>query len=295
MTTSSDQKKTIGWIGTGVMGASMAGHLQQAGHPLHVYTRSPDRARELIEQGAAWHDSPASLAAEVDILCLMVGTPDDLREVVLSDPGALSTFRGSLMIDFTTSSPQLAEEMAAAVKACGALALDAPVSGGDIGARNATLSIMVGGSPAAFESAKAILDCVGTTVVHQGPPGAGQHTKMVNQITVASSMIGICEALLYTRASGLDPETVLQSVGGGAASSWALINLWPRMLAEDYAPGFFVEHFIKDLGIALGECQRMGIELPGLALAHNLYRKLAESGHRRSGTQALILALDAIK
>lgn len=294
MSTPPDQKKTIGWIGTGVMGASMAGHLQQAGHPLHVTTRTPDRARKLIEQGAAWHDSPASLAAEVDVLCLMVGTPDDLREVVLSDQGALTTFRGSLMIDFTTSSPQLAEEMAEAVKACGALALDAPVSGGDIGARNATLSIMVGGSTAAFDAARPMLDCVGKTVVHQGPPGAGQHTKMVNQITVASSMIGICEALLYTRASGLDPEMVLQSVGGGAASSWALINLWPRMLAEDYAPGFFVEHFIKDLGIALGECQRMGIELPGLALAHDLYNKLAELGHRRSGTQALILALDSI-
>jgi 3-hydroxyisobutyrate dehydrogenase len=287
--------KVIGWIGTGVMGAPMAGHLLQAGYSLRVFTRNPEKASALLAQGAFWCDSPAKAAESADVVGVIVGFPEDVEEVFLGESGILSTARpGALLIDFTTSSPALARRVAEAAEAKGACALDAPVSGGDVGARNASLSIMVGGDVTGFKEALPLLECLGKTLVHQGPPGSGQHTKMVNQIIIASTMISLCEALLYARRSGLDPEVVLQSISSGAAASWGLSNLVPRMLRQDYAPGFFVEHFVKDMGIALAESRAMGLHLPGLELAEQLYRNLVELGHAKSGTQALILALEAM-
>ena len=283
----------IGWIGTGVMGAPMAGHLLAAGHQITVYSRTRTRAESLIEAGAAWADTPREAATGCDAVFCMVGFPSDVREVILSEQGALAgMIPGSLLIDFTTSSPALAEEIAETAAAQGVEALDAPVSGGDVGARNAGLSIMVGGSRAAFDRALPLLKALGKTVVHQGRAGSGQHTKMVNQTIIAGTMIGICEALVYAKRSGLDPEQVLKSVGGGAAQSWSLLNLWPRILQDDFDPGFFIEHFVKDMGIALQESQRMGLTLPGLELVHGIYQRLVDSGSGRLGTQALIQALE---
>jgi len=283
----------ITWIGTGVMGGPMAGHLLAAGHSLTIYTRTKTKAEALLNAGATWADSPAAAARNADVVCTMLGYPDDVRTTVLGDAGVLSAMQpNALLIDFTTSSPSLAVEIHEAAAARNIQSLDAPVSGGDIGARNATLSIMVGGAPDAFERARPIFDTLGKTVVHQGPAGCGQHTKMVNQTLIAAGMIAVCEGLLYARAVGLDPETVLKSVGGGAAASWSLTNYYPRMLKEDFAPGFYVEHFIKDMRLALDEARRCGLQLPGLAMAEQMYRKLAEMGHARAGTQALIKVLE---
>jgi 3-hydroxyisobutyrate dehydrogenase len=286
--------KVIGWIGTGVMGAPMVGHLLAAGHMVRVYTRTPAKAEALLAQGAVWCDSPAMAAEGADVIGVIVGFPADVEDVFLGSQGVLSTARaGAVLIDFTTSSPELARRIAAAAAAKGVHALDAPVSGGDIGAQNASLSIMVGGDAEAFTEALSVLECLGKTVVHQGPAGSGQHTKMVNQIVIASTMVSLCEALVYAKRSGLDPSVVLQSIRDGAAASWSMSNLVPRMLMEDYAPGFYIEHFVKDMGIALAECKAMGIELPGLALAERLYQQVIAMGHAKSGTQALILAVEA--
>jgi 3-hydroxyisobutyrate dehydrogenase len=282
----------VAWIGTGVMGASMAGHLLDAGHDVVVTTRTRTRAEPLLARGATWADDPATAAEGADVVATMVGLPADVREVVLGSRGALAAMApGSLLIDFTTSDPLLAGEIAARADALGVDALDAPVSGGDVGARAGTLSIMVGGEAGAFERARPLLDLVGATVVHQGPPGAGQHTKLVNQILIAGTMAGMCEALLYSAEAGLDPSTVLSSVGGGAAASWSLANLAPRILTGDLAPGFMVDHFVKDLGLALEHATAMGLDLPSLALAHDLYAALAADGHGRDGTQALVVEL----
>ncbi len=282
----------IGWIGTGVMGASMAGHLQKAGYALSVHNRTKAKADALLEGGARWADSPADAAADADVIFMIVGYPADVEAVALGDDGILgSAPAGSIVVDCTTSSPALAEKIAAAGKEKDIAVLDAPVSGGDVGAKNAALSFMVGGDTTAFEHVKPLLELMGKTVVLQGGPGAGQHTKMVNQTLIASGMIGVCEALLYAEKSGLDPLTVLQSVGGGAAASWSLTNLWPRMIDDDFEPGFFVEHFIKDMGIALDEARRMNLKLPGLELAFELYQKTQQLGFGRKGTQALLLAL----
>ena len=284
----------VAWIGTGVMGAPMARHLLEAGHKVRVYTRSREKARELEVAGATWADTPGDAARGAEVACTMVGFPRDVEEVVLGDGGVLEALgEGALLIDFTTSSPALAARIAAAAAERGVGALDAPVSGGDVGARNATLSIMVGGGEADFARARPLLKKLGRTVVHQGPPGSGQHTKMVNQVLVATNMIGVCEALLYAQRAGLDPAVVLESVSGGAAASWALSNLAPRILKGDLEPGFYVEHFIKDMGIALEESRRMGLQLPGLELAYGLYNRLAAMGGARQGTQALIRALEA--
>jgi 3-hydroxyisobutyrate dehydrogenase len=222
----------------------------------------------------------------------MVGFPADVREVVLGPDGVLSAARpGSVVVDMTTSEPSLAVEIFEAGRARDVATLDAPVSGGDVGARNAALSIMVGGDEATVERVRPLLELMGTTIVHQGPAGAGQHTKMVNQTLIATGMIGVCEALLYAFKTGLDPERVLASVGGGAAGSWSLTNYAPRMLKGDFAPGFYVEHFLKDMEIALAEARRMNLALPGLALAHELYLALRAQGGGRNGTQSLILAL----
>ncbi len=294
----------IGWIGTGVMGRSMAGHLLAAGHSLTVYNRSASKAEALKQRGATVVDSPAAVAEASDIVFTMVGYPADVRQVILGDAtyaGLLQGFRHRaaaaaneslrLVIDMTTSMPSLAVEIHDELKRHGIDSLDAPVSGGDIGAQNATLSIMVGGSQAAFERALPLFQTIGKTIVYQGPAGSGQHTKMVNQTLVASSMIGVCEALLYAEAAGLDATRMLQSVSSGAASSWALVNLAPRIIAGDYEPGFYVEHFIKDMRIALDEAARMKISLPGLSLVNQLYNAVAAQGHERSGTQALSIAL----
>jgi 3-hydroxyisobutyrate dehydrogenase len=282
----------IGWIGLGVMGRSMAGHLLDAGHELLVHTRTPATADGLVARGATWCDSPANAAGGADVVATMVGYPADVRDVVLGPAGALAAMSsGALLVDFTTSEPTLAAEIATLAGERGIDALDAPVSGGDVGARNATLSIMVGGTPDAFARARPLLETLGSTIVHQGPAGAGQHTKMVNQILIAGTMMGLCEALLYARSTSLDPDVVLASVGGGAAASWSLANLAPRVLAGDLDPGFYVEHFVKDLGIALEEATRRDLDLPSLALARRLYTALAEHGGARRGTQALIVEL----
>jgi 3-hydroxyisobutyrate dehydrogenase len=282
----------VGWIGLGVMGASMCGHLREAGYAVTVTTRTRAKAEPLLARGAEWAASPRALAEKSDVVFSMVGFPRDVREVVLGELGALAGMRaGGVLVDMTTSEPALAVEIAAAARGRGVHALDAPVSGGDVGAREARLSIMVGGDAAALDAVQPCLERMGRTIVHQGGPGTGQHTKLVNQTLIAGNMVGVCEALLYAHRAGLDAETVLRSVSSGAAGSWSLSNLAPRILAGDFAPGFFVEHFVKDMGIALAEAERMGIALPGLALARQLYVSLAGRGHGRSGTQALQLAL----
>jgi len=283
---------TIGWIGTGVMGRPMAHHLIEAGHRLTIFTRTKSKAKQLLEAGAEWANSPQEAAKDKDFVCTMVGYPQDLQEVVFGKEGVINTIKaGSIFIDFTTSKPTLAVEIANALKERGVLSLDAPVSGGDVGARNATLSIMVGGEKEAFIAARPILERLGKTVILQGGPGAGQHTKMCNQIQIAGTMIGMVEALIYGVKAGLDLETMLKSISGGAAGCWSLDNLAPRILKGDMEPGFFVDHFVKDMGIALEEAKRMQLSLPGLALVHQLYISVQALGAGRKGTQALYLAL----
>ena len=282
----------VGWIGTGVMGRSMCGHLLEAGCAVTVSTRTRSRAEPLLEQGAGWAETPAAVAAASGVVFSIVGYPADVREVILGAEGVLAGSReGMTVVDMTTSEPSLAAEIHAAATAKGVAAVDAPVSGGDVGARNATLSIMVGGDAEAVERVRPLLEVLGKTIVHQGGPGAGQHTKMVNQILIATGMIGVCEALLYGFRAGLDLETVLESVAGGAAGSWSLSNYGPRMLAGNFDPGFMVEHFVKDMGIALAEARRLNLALPGLALAEQLYVALQAQGHGRKGTHSLLLAL----
>ena len=285
-------KTRIGWIGTGVMGSSMVGHLMAAGYAATVYNRSKARADPLVARGANWADSPKSLAEQSDIIFSIVGFPADVRDVLLGPNGALAGAKsGAVLVDMTTSEPSLAVEIYEAAKKKGVHSVDAPVSGGDIGAKNATLSIMIGGDKAVVDALQPVFAVMGKTIVHQGGPGAGQHTKMANQILIATGMIGVCEALLYGYKAGLDLPTVLQSVGPGAAGSWSLSNLGPRMMNNNFDPGFFVEHFIKDMGIALAEAKKMGLSLPGLALAEQLYLSVKAKGWGRNGTHALLLAL----
>lgn len=282
----------IGWIGTGVMGRSMCRHLMSAGYEMTLYSRTPSKAAELLEAGAAWAETPKAVAARSDIVFSIVGFPSDVREVILGENGAVHGAKaGSVLVDMTTSQPSLAEEIDAVAREQGLHSIDAPVSGGDIGAREARLSIMIGGEKEVVEALTPCWEAMGKTIVYQGRAGAGQHTKMVNQTLIATTMIGVCEALLYGFKAGLDLETVMKSVCSGAAGSWSLSNLGPRIINNDFDPGFFVEHFIKDMGIALDESKRLGISLPGLALAHQLYLALAAQGHSRDGTQALQLAL----
>jgi 3-hydroxyisobutyrate dehydrogenase len=285
-------KTRIGWIGTGVMGSSMAGHLLNKGYAVTVFNRTRDKAKPLLERGAQWGDSPKAVAQRSDLIFSIVGFPHDVREVILGSDGALNgAAAGAVLVDMTTSEPSLAREIYQAAQARGVASVDAPVSGGDVGAREARLSIMVGGDKEVVERIRPLFEAMGKTIVYQGPAGAGQHTKMVNQILIATAMIGICEALLYGHKAGLDLNTVLESVSGGAAGSWSLSNYAPRMLKGNFDPGFFVEHFIKDMGIALAEAKRMNLSLPGLALAEQLYLALEAQGHGRKGTHALMLAL----
>ncbi len=285
-------KTKIGWIGTGVMGRSMCGHLMAAGYEATVYSRTRDKILPLVEKGAREAKSPQEVAAASDVVFTIVGYPSDVRQVILEEDGVLSGAKsGSFIVDMTTSEPKLAEEIFEAAKAKGVHSIDAPVSGGDIGAKEARLSIMIGGEADAVKAVQPLFEAMGKTIIHQGPAGSGQHTKMVNQILISTAMIGVCEALLYGHKAGLDLNTVMQSVGSGAAGSWSLNNLGPRIIKGNFDPGFFVEHFIKDMGIALAEARRLKLSLPGLALAEQLYQAVAAQGHARDGTHALMLAL----
>jgi len=285
-------KTKLGWVGTGVMGTSMAGHLLAAGYSVTVYNRSKAKAEAVAAKGAKVVDSPKAVAETSDVVFAIVGFPKDVREVFLGPDGLLAGSRaGTVLVDMTTSEPSLAVEIYEAAKAKGVYAVDAPVSGGDVGAKNAALSIMIGGDEPVVDALRPCFEAMGKTIVRQGGPGAGQHTKMVNQILIATGMIGVCEALLYAYKAGLDLETVLKSVSTGAAGSWSLSNYVPRMMANNFDPGFFVEHFVKDMGIALAESKRMNLAMPGLALAEQLYVSLKANGHGRKGIQALLLAL----
>jgi 3-hydroxyisobutyrate dehydrogenase len=293
--TAAPGKTRIGWIGTGVMGRSMCGHLIDRGFSATVFSRTKSKAEGLLSKGAKWADSPKAVAQQSDVVFSIVGFPADVREIMLGPGGALAGSKaGTILVDMTTSDPSLAVEIAEKAQAQGAHSVDAPVSGGDVGAKEARLSIMIGGQRDVVESLQPCWEAMGKTIVYQGPPGAGQHTKMVNQILIATGMIGVCEALLYGYKAGLSLETVMQSVSSGAAGSWSLSNYGPRMMANNFDPGFFVEHFIKDMGIALEESKRMGLAMPGLALAHQLYVALKAQGHGRDGTHSLMLALASL-
>jgi 3-hydroxyisobutyrate dehydrogenase len=288
----SPQKTRIGWIGTGVMGRSMCGHLMSAGYKVTLFTRTKEKAADLMGRGASWAASPREVAATSDVVISIVGFPHDVRQVLLGDDGALAGSKpGNIIIDMTTSEPSLAVEIADKAAKRNVASIDAPVSGGDVGARNATLSIMIGGEEKTVAALEPIWKTMGQKWVYQGGPGAGQHTKMVNQVLIATGMIGVCEALLYGYKAGLNLEKVLESVASGAAGSWSLSNYGPRIMAGNFDPGFFVEHFIKDMGIALAEARRMRLALPGLALAEQLYEAVAAQGHARKGTHSLMLAL----
>lgn len=285
----------IGWIGTGVMGASMCRHLLDAGYSVTLFTRTQERAADLLNAGADWGATPREVAEASDVVFSIVGFPDDVRQVHLGEQGTLAGCKsGAVLVDMTTSKPSLAVEIYELAKSRGVGSVDAPVSGGDVGARNGTLSIMIGGDAEVVEALNPLWQIMGSSFVYQGPAGSGQHTKMVNQTLIATNMIGVCEALLYAHRAGLDLETVLKSVGSGAAGSWSLSNLGPRIIGNDFEPGFFVEHFIKDMGIAIEEANRMGLGLPGLSLAKQLYHAVAAQGLDRKGTQALHLALSAM-
>jgi len=280
--------KTVGFIGLGVMGNSMASHILEAGYPVLVYTRTKQKAEEILNKGAVWQETVKDLSEKADIIITMVGYPSDVEEIYLGENGILRHAKeGTFVIDMTTSKPSLAKKIAEQAKEKSIHALDAPVSGGDIGARNGTLAIMAGGEKEAFEACLPLFSVMGENIQYQGPAGSGQHTKMCNQIAIAAGMVGVAEAMAYAEKSGLNPEQVLKSITTGAAGSWSLSNLAPRMLKGDFAPGFYVKHFIKDMGIALEEAELMGEEMPGLALAKSLYDKLSAQGEENSGTQSI--------
>lgn len=287
-------KPTIGFIGTGIMGKSMAGNLLKAGHPLQVYSRTQAKADDLVAAGAVWKDTPAAAAEGAEVIITIVGFPADVEEVYLGNSGILaSAGSGSVCIDMTTSSPALARRIAASAGEKGVQSLDAPVSGGDIGAREARLSIMVGGDKAAFDRVLPIFEAMGKNIVYQGPAGSGQHTKMCNQIAVAAGMLGVAESLAYAKANGLNQQSVLDSISSGAAGSWSLSNLGPRVLKGDFNPGFMIKHFRKDLGITLEAAAAAGLDIPGTKLAAELYTRLVENESDELGTQALYLLYDA--
>ncbi len=278
----------IGWIGTGVMGQSMCMHLLNAGHSIHLYNRTRAKALPLIDKGAVWCDTPAQVAETSEIIFTIVGFPRDVRQTILGPQGIIEGAKaGSVVVDMTTSSPGLAAEIHTALKARDIDALDAPVSGGDLGARQATLAIMVGGNQPVYDRILPLFEIMGKNIALMGGPGAGQHTKMSNQILIAGTMIGTVESLAYACKSGLDLESVIQVIGSGAAGSWSINNLGPRIARGDYDPGFYIKHFIKDMGIALDEARQMNLSLPGLALANQFYVAAAALGHEDLGTQGL--------
>jgi len=282
----------IGWIGTGVMGKSMAGHLQAGGHELFIFNRTKAKAESLLNNGAHWCDSPVAVTEHAKIVFTIVGFPADVEETYFGPQGILNTTNSCrILVDMTTTEPSLAKRIAQAASTKGLASLDAPVSGGDIGARNASLAIMVGGDKSAFDTVFSLFELMGKNIAYMGPAGSGQHTKMCNQILISGLMISMCESLSYATKSGLDPQSVIDIVSKGAAGSWTISNIGPRILKNDYDPGFYVEHFIKDMGIALKEAAAMNLSLPGLALVHQLYLAVQAQGHGRLGTQSLMLAL----
>jgi len=282
----------IGWIGTGIMGSSMAGHLQGSGHELYVFNRTRQKADSILKRGGRWCESPADITGKAEIIFTMVGTPADVEEVYLGVQGILSV-KGAcrIAVDMTTSQPSLAKKIFTAAAESGISSLDAPVSGGDIGARNATLAIMVGGEKRTYDQVVPLFQLMGRNIAYMGEAGTGQHTKMCNQILVAGNMIGACESLLYASKIGLDKKAVIDIIGKGAAASWAINNYGPRIVQGDFNPGFMVNHFVKDMGIALREAASAGLALPGLALVHQLYVALQAQGQGACGTQALIRVL----
>lgn len=282
------EQTKIGFIGIGVMGKSMVRHLLQAGYTVYVYNRTKEKAASIVAEGAKWCETPREVAKQADVIMTMVGYPHDVEEVYFGEDGLLHFAKeGAVIIDFTTSTPTLAKRIYEEGKKKGISALDAPVSGGDVGAKEGRLTIMVGGDEEVYKVCLPLLKAFGENIILQGGAGSGQHTKMCNQITIASNMLGVCEAVAYAKKAGLDPEKVLQSISAGAAGSWSLSNLAPRMLKEDFAPGFYVKHFIKDMKIALEEAERLQLPVPGLTLAKQLYEELASEGEEHSGTQAL--------
>ncbi|MFJ8527684.1 NAD(P)-dependent oxidoreductase [Bacillus sp. NPDC094106] len=279
---------SIGFIGTGVMGKSMVQHLLQGGYEVYVYNRTKEKAASLVKEGANWCDTPKDLVKNVDVVMTMVGYPHDVEEIYFGTEGILGhASEGTIAIDFTTSTPTLAKRIYEAGKTKNVHTLDAPVSGGDIGAKEGRLAIMIGGDQEVYEVCLPLFEKLGGNIQLQGPAGSGQHTKMCNQIAIASNMIGVCEAVAYAKKAGLNPDKVLQSISTGAAGSWSLSNLAPRMLKEDFAPGFYVKHFMKDMKIALDEAEKLQLPVPGLSLAKDLYEQLMEAGEEDSGTQVL--------
>ena len=291
----SNENTRIGWIGTGIMGRPMCGHVFSGGYRTSIYNRTKSKAEKLINKGAVWCTSPEEVAKNSDIIFTILGFPEDVREVYFGKEGIFTSLKsGTVLVDMTTTEPSLSIEIYNKAKDKGVYAIDAPVSGGDVGAINAKLSIMVGGDEEIVSSIIPLLRLMGHQIVYEGGPGAGQHTKVCNQITVGGVMTGICEALLYSYKAGLDPDTMIKTVCAGAASTWLMENLGPRIIDNDFKPGFFVEHFIKDLGIAIAECKRMNLDLPGLNLSMELYEKTRDLGYGKLGTQALFLALKEI-
>ncbi len=285
--------KKIGWIGTGVMGHSMLKHLLNDGYSCSVYNRTRSKAKDLIKAGATWLGKPAEIAAHSDIVFTIVGYPADVEEVYFGENGIFTGVKkGAILVDMTTTKPMLAKKIAQAAGEKKCQAIDAPVSGGDVGAREGKLSIMVGGKKTAVEEIMPLLQLMGGNIIYQGPAGSGQHTKMCNQVTIAGTMIGVCESLVYGAKAGLNLETMLKSITKGAAGCWTLDKLAPRIVKNDMEPGFYVEHFIKDMGIALEEAERMGLSLPGLALAKQLYLSVKALGMGKKGTQALVKAIE---
>jgi 3-hydroxyisobutyrate dehydrogenase len=285
----------IGWIGTGVMGSAMCGHMISAGHELFVYNRTKAKADPLLQNGARWCDTPMAVARQAHIIFSIVGYPQDVEAVILGAEGLLAgASPGALIVDMTTSSPALAATIHAKAQQQGVAALDAPVSGGDVGARQASLAIMVGGAKKDFDRVRPLLGILGKNIAYMGPPGRGQHTKLCNQILVAGNMLGVVESLLYAQRTGMDLNAVIDVIGSGAASSWAINHLGRRIAAQDYNPGFFIKHFVKDMGIALDECRRMNLSLPGLALVHQFYLAAMAQGNQDLGTQALYTVLARI-
>jgi 3-hydroxyisobutyrate dehydrogenase len=286
---------TVGWIGTGVMGFWMCRHLMENGYKAVVFNRTKSKTDKLIEEGAEWADSPAAVAEKADVIFTIVGYPEDVRKVYFDDDGILSSVKkGSVLVDMTTTEPSLAVEIYKKAKNAGVASVDAPVSGGDVGAKNRTLTVMAGGDEKIFDILYPLFEIMGKNIRYQGNAGTGQHTKMCNQITISGIMIGVCESLLYAHKAGLNLQTMLDTIRGGAAACWSLDNLAPRILKGDFEPGFMVEHFIKDMGIALDEAKNMGLFLPGLSLVHQLYVSLKAIGYGKSGTHSLILALDTL-
>ena len=282
-------KMRIGWIGTGVMGLSMAGHLQAAGYPLTVYNRTRAKAEPLLAKGAQWADTPREVAAKSDVVFTIVGYPRDVESVILGENGVLQGLAsGGLVCDMSTSSPVLAERIAVGALQQGCVSLDAPVTGGDIGARNATLSIFVGGDKEGYEKLEPCFNAMGKNILHCGAAGFGQKAKLANQVAIAGVMFSVCESCFFAQEAGLDVAKWMELVIPGSGGSNAMNTLGRRILKSDFAPGFFINHFIKDLGLCLDECRRMQIVLPGIGLAEQLYRSMQARGQGDLGTQALI-------